>query len=255
MSAVVAAGANVSEGAMGAPFAATGRFRLRDPIGEQYESLSWLQPDGWTARVADLRKKTKGRATALQRVFDRSIRTEDISRHMPRACIDHGSSPKVERCHHKGHEAAAAQILYQHLIDLSQNFVNLKAHSGERVHVGAGQCHHQCRAEAMTFYVADGNTHAVLRQRNEVEVVPAGFVCGIGSACQIESGHDGGDAVELFLDLPRQSKLDFSFLPGQSCRDVLHDGDEMRNVSGFVGDRGDRFLYVIGLSGLLSMSG
>jgi hypothetical protein len=55
----------------------------------------------------------------------------------------------IQASQKEGHEMAVFKVFQQHLVNPGQNVIELQLHGSESAHVGPGECHDQCRAEAM----------------------------------------------------------------------------------------------------------
>ena len=72
----------------------------------------------------------------------------------------------IQSSQKEGHEMAVFEVFQKHLVDSSENVIEIQLHSSEAAHVGPGERHDQGGAEAMPF----GIGHAIRSEPSAMEM-------------------------------------------------------------------------------------
>jgi hypothetical protein len=100
----------------------------------------------------------------------------------------------IQASQKEGHEMAVFKVFQQHLVNPSQNVIELQLHGSEAAHVSPGECHEQCRAEAMPFGIGYGDQKRTIRMKMKSKIVSSGFVGGMRRTANVESDTTGAAA-------------------------------------------------------------
>lgn len=96
-----------------------------------------------------------------------------------------------------------ADVLGENAVGPGQDFAHVLAVAGEGAEVGARLRHEQRRADAVAGHVGDDEAVALMQHREEIKIVAARGIGGIGDARDVETG-------ELRRGLGKKVLLDFA---------------------------------------------
>jgi hypothetical protein len=154
----------------------------------------------------------------------------------------------------RGSRNGVFKVFQQHLVNPGQNVIELQLHGSEAAHLSPGECHEQCRAEAMPFGIAYGDQKQTIRHEDEVEIISSGFVGGMRRTANVEARYHGCGGIEALLNIPRELQLELLLLLFSKLGDVMWGGNEVSEMAGFVTHGRDGLLRPEEFPGLLAIN-